>query len=1311
MSLDTDEIAQCKYSATSSTAFASMVDVFTNTSSTFHSTTLSGLTDGSAYSNYVRCVDGDGNENTDDFLISFDVPLPDLTAPVISNTNVTGTPPTATVTWNTDDSSDSAVMYGTSPGVLDQQVTDAALVTSHSLEIPGLEGLTLYYYKVSSCNIDGPCNTSTVASFSLPGQASFTVIDDATVQEDSPDTNYGASPVLEVDLASPHANTYLKFNVTGTTGQITSAVVKIVNADATTDGGEIYHVTSTSWDESTITWNNRPLKSGGALDALGAVDPGNTYSLDVSSVVTANGTYSFVIVPTVTNGADYESKEGANAPVLEVEFAGAGGTSQVLLSADPAVSVTEGGAGTTTTAEVLVTLSETSSTDVMVDYATVDGTATTGDNDYVAPGSTLTISAGNLTGTISIVVNGDDTFEPNETFTVVLSNATTTGTSTVVSITQATSTVTILDDDGIHVDVAAEAAVSVTEGGAGATTTADVVVTLSATSTSGIMVDYTTSDGTATTGDGDYVALAGTLNIPAGSATGTISIVVNGDYAFETNETFSVTLSNATTTGTTTVLTIIQPTATVTILNDDAPPVNISAEAAVSVTEGNAGATTTADIIVTLSGTSADDVMVDYATSDGTATTGDSDYVATGSTLTISAGNVTGTISIVVNGDGVFESDETFTVSLSNATTTGTTTVSIVQGTTTVTILNDDAAPIPVQLDFTPADDATVQEDNPDTNYGASPILEVDLAAPHAHSYLKFVVTGITGPVISSTVKLVNRNETTDGGSIYHITSTSWDESTITWNNRPLTSTAVALDTLGAVAVGFTYALDVSDVVNGNGTYSFVLVPLVTNGADYDSKEGLNAPVLEVMFQAAATSTEINLSADVAVSVTEGDAGTTTTADILVTLSEASLSDVMVDYATIDGTATAADGDYVPPGSTLTIPAGNVTGTISIVINGDDTIEPDETFTVTLSNATTTGTSTVVMITQGTSTVTVLDDDTPPSVSVESSVSVAEGGGAGTTTTAEVLVTLVGLGGREVSVGYTTVDSTATVADGDYVASGGRLTIPAGNVTGTIAITVNGDDTSEPDETFVLALFNATTTGTSTPVTITQSIATVTILNYVLPVVSETRLNPALDGTTAVVDVAIDRFKNPADSSTSTLEFESFVAGLTYDTSRIEIVDVIGVAPFGTTTFTSTDGILTITGTAGGATVSATPVVVAKIAVRLIGSALSSTNLTLASLDVTVAGTAQQVSQDQAAINSFTRGNTQTNSATVNIFDALFIAQCLAGLREYGTATTECHPSNAASVRHDGAAGDRVNIFDALFIAQYLAGLKDDKFQ
>ena len=144
---------------------------------------------------------------------------------MISNVNVTGTPPTATVAWDTDDASDSAVMYGTSPGVLDQQVTDAALVTSHSIDLPGLVGATSYYYKVSSCNLDSLCSTSTVASFSLPGQASFTTIDDATVESATPDTNFGSDATVAVDL-TPLKKSYLKFTVAGTSGQITSATLK-----------------------------------------------------------------------------------------------------------------------------------------------------------------------------------------------------------------------------------------------------------------------------------------------------------------------------------------------------------------------------------------------------------------------------------------------------------------------------------------------------------------------------------------------------------------------------------------------------------------------------------------------------------------------------------------------------------------------------------------------------------------------------------------------------------------------------------------------------------------------------------------------------------------------------------------------------------------------------------------------------------------------------------------------------------------------------------------------------------------------------
>jgi hypothetical protein len=70
-----------------------------------------------------------------------------------------------------------------------------------------------------------------------------------------------------------------------------------------------------------------------------------------------------------------------------------------------------------------VTLAPFTSQTVSVLYATVDGTATVADHDYVARTGTLTFSPGApLSQTITIQVNGDTRFEPNETFAVTLSS-------------------------------------------------------------------------------------------------------------------------------------------------------------------------------------------------------------------------------------------------------------------------------------------------------------------------------------------------------------------------------------------------------------------------------------------------------------------------------------------------------------------------------------------------------------------------------------------------------------------------------------------------------------------------------------------------------------------------------------------------------------------------------------------------------------------------------------------------------------------------------------------------------------------------
>ena len=112
------------------------------------------------------------------------------------------------------------------------------------------------------------------------------------------------------------------------------------------------------------------------------------------------------------------------------------------------------------------------------------------------------------------------------------------------------------------------------------------------------------------------------------------------------------------------------------------PALSISS---VNQNEGNSG-TTPFVFNVTLSAADAQPVTVQYATQEVTATVADNDYVAAIGTLTFDPGTTTQTITVLVNGDTFVESDETFTVKLSNASANAT----IATGTGTGTIVNDD---------------------------------------------------------------------------------------------------------------------------------------------------------------------------------------------------------------------------------------------------------------------------------------------------------------------------------------------------------------------------------------------------------------------------------------------------------------------------------------------------------------------------------------------------------------------------------------------------------------------------------------------
>ncbi len=91
----------------------------------------------------------------------------------------------------------------------------------------------------------------------------------------------------------------------------------------------------------------------------------------------------------------------------------------------------------------------------------------------------------------------------------------------------------------------------------------------------------------------------------------------------------------------------------------------------------------------------------------------------------------------------------------------------------------------------------------------------------------------------------------------------------------------------------------------------------------------------------------VNISGN-GLSIAEGNTGTND-AVFTVSLSRSSTLATTVNFATADGTATAGV-DYVATAGTLTFAPGETTKTVVVPIFGDNTVEPDETFTLNLSN-------------------------------------------------------------------------------------------------------------------------------------------------------------------------------------------------------------------------------------------------------------------------------------------------------------------------------------------------------------------------
>ncbi len=151
---------------------------------------------------------------------------------------------------------------------------------------------------------------------SAPSSVTFNPVADAYVESSNPTTNYGTATQFRVD-GSPLVYSYLRFAVQGLSGTVTRATLRIYANSALTSGYQVNRVSDNAWGETAINYGNMPAM-GALIGSSGAIAAGIWTSVDVTSYVTGNGTFSFGLTDPSTTALSLASRESANKPQLVV---------------------------------------------------------------------------------------------------------------------------------------------------------------------------------------------------------------------------------------------------------------------------------------------------------------------------------------------------------------------------------------------------------------------------------------------------------------------------------------------------------------------------------------------------------------------------------------------------------------------------------------------------------------------------------------------------------------------------------------------------------------------------------------------------------------------------------------------------------------------------------------------------------------------------------------------------------------------------------------------------------------------------------
>lgn len=264
-------------------------------------------------------ADAAGNSTTAAYSVTRDTTLPSMSAVTVSNLTLDG----LTISWNTDEASDTQIEYGTTTSYGSSTTLNASLVTTHSQAINTLAPSTLYHYRLKSRDAVGNLRVSPDYTFTTlaPPDTTPPAVSTASqyfnlTTETGLAGYWNFENVSGVTAADQSGNLNTGTLMNGTTVSSNHPATNYQNNGSLSfDGVNDFVATSTRFtNPNTFTislWFNTTTTTGGKLIGFGNVQNGQSTQYDRHIYMNNAGQLIFGVYPgsvqTIKSSASYNN--------------------------------------------------------------------------------------------------------------------------------------------------------------------------------------------------------------------------------------------------------------------------------------------------------------------------------------------------------------------------------------------------------------------------------------------------------------------------------------------------------------------------------------------------------------------------------------------------------------------------------------------------------------------------------------------------------------------------------------------------------------------------------------------------------------------------------------------------------------------------------------------------------------------------------------------------------------------------------------------------------------------------------------------